>query len=200
MKQLATLESFNHREAFNASPFRQTKADYICSSSYFVVSLCESYIYIYVYIYICIYIYNALYLTNLCVHGVNTCKCLWHQWEGSTNNRYNSTSWFTSAGKYKLIKLLTFIFAQRYLPKPANLFTQFWKFCDFKLTKKEIDAMLILSIIAKEKSDWMVKSENVFWFHTSITSRPKMTGVNCYGSPKKCPQKMINRGFLYINF
>ena len=38
---------------------------------------------------------------------------------------------FTSAHKYKLIKLLTFTFAWRYSPSkkhPVNLFTWFWKF------------------------------------------------------------------------
>ena len=41
---------------------------------------------------------------------------------------YKKISRFTSARKYKLMKLLTFIFAQRYLSsekQPINLFTKF---------------------------------------------------------------------------
>ena len=75
---------------------------------------------------------------------------------------YKTTSKFTSARKYTLIKLLTFIFAQRYSPskkQPINL-TQFWKLSNFKpIKRKKINVTLILSIIAKEKTDQIEKSE-----------------------------------------
>ena len=32
----------------------------------------------------------------------------------------------------------------------------------------------------------------------SVSSRPKMIAVNHYGHPKKCPKKMIKRGFFLI--
>ena len=54
------------------------------------------------------------------------------------------------------------------LEKNINLFTQFWKFSDFKQKKKKIDVTLILSIIANEKSDRIVKSEKRFWFLTTL--------------------------------
>ena len=71
-----------------------------------------------------------------------------------------TTSKFTSACKYKLIKLLTFTFDQRYSPsetQPINLFTEFWKSSSFKPIKKKVGVTLILSIIAKEKSDQIAK-------------------------------------------
>ena len=61
---------------------------------------------------------------------------------------------------YKLIKLLTFTFDQRYSPsetQPINLFTEFWKFSNFKPIKKKVGVTLILPIIAKEKSDQIAK-------------------------------------------
>ena len=97
---------------------------------------------------------------------------------GSTKQRnmylmyvYKTTSRFTFVLKYKLIILLTFIFARRHSPskkQPINLFTQFWKFTDFKPIKKKIDVTLILSIIAKEKSERIAKSEKLFWFLTIL--------------------------------
>ena len=37
-------------------------------------------------------------------------------------------------------------------------------FTDFKPIKKKLDVTLILSVIAKEKSDPIAKSEKCFWF------------------------------------
>ena len=49
----------------NASPFRRTMTDYICSSSHFAVRLqSESYIYI-----INIYIY--IYTHNICIYNIH---------------------------------------------------------------------------------------------------------------------------------
>ena len=63
--------------------------------------------------------------------------------------------------------MLTFTFVRRYSPskkQPINLFTQFRKFSESNPLKNEIDVTLILSIIAKEKSDQIAKSEKLFWF------------------------------------
>ena len=112
-------------------------------------------------------------------------KNLWHQREGSANGRLRRTKWRNVYVQYMfsrklqglllhatIIKLLTFIFARRYSPsekKPINSFTQLWNFSDFK-PKNKIDITLILSIIAKEKSDRTAKSENLFWFLTTLTA------------------------------
>ena len=49
----------------NASPFRRTMTDYICSSSHFAVRLqSESYIYI-------IYIYIYIYTHNICIYNIH---------------------------------------------------------------------------------------------------------------------------------
>ena len=81
---------------------------------------------------------------------------------------YQRTSRFTSARIYNLIKLPILIFAWTYLSsekQSINLFTQFIKLSDFKPIKiKKWTLTLILSIIAKEKSDWIAKSEKLFWF------------------------------------
>ena len=51
----------------NASPFRRTMTDYICSSSHFAVRLqSESYIYI-----INIYIYIYIYTHNICIYNIH---------------------------------------------------------------------------------------------------------------------------------
>ena len=60
----------------------------------------------------------------------------------------------TSARKYRLIKLLIFVFVGRYLPseiQTIKLFTQFGKFNDFKPVKEKIYVTMILSIIGTEK-------------------------------------------------
>ena len=104
---------------------------------------------------------------------------------------YKTASRFTSARKYKLIKLLKFIFARRYSPsekQPINLFTQFWKISDFKPIIKKIDVTLILSIIAKEKSDRIAKSEKLFWFHTTLIAFVIVYIIS-----------MMNTGFLKAN-
>ena len=74
---------------------------------------------------------------------------------------------------FKVYFLLISIFARRFSPsekQPNILFTQFWKFSDFKSIKKGIDVTLILSVIAKKKSDRMVKSEKLFWFFTNLNA------------------------------
>ena len=84
---------------------------------------------------------------------------------------YKTTLRFTSACKCKLIKLPTFNFAWRNLPsekQSIKFFTQYWKFINFKPLKKKIEVTLILSIIAKEKSDLIAKSEKLLWFLTTL--------------------------------
>ena len=65
-----------------------------------------------------------------------------------------------------------FIFARRCLPsekQPINLLTQSESFATLNRSKKKkIDVTQILSIIAKEKSDRIPKSEKRFWFFTTL--------------------------------
>ena len=78
---------------------------------------------------------------------------------------YKTTSKFTSARKYKLIKLLTFIFAQRYSPSNSESLATLNR---SKKIRKKINVTLILSTFAKEKSDRMARSEKLFWLLTTL--------------------------------
>ena len=80
---------------------------------------------------------------------------------------------YVTKNNFKVYFLLISIFARRFSPgekQPNILFTQFWKFSDFKSIKKGIDVTLILSVIAKKKSDRMVKSEKLFCFFTNLNA------------------------------
>ena len=80
-------------------------------------------------------------------YGIKEMEVLTGDWEDLNKETYAcnvclqnvfTTSRFTSARKHKPINLLTFIFARRYSPsekQPIDLFTQFWKFSDFKSVK-----------------------------------------------------------------
>ena len=88
---------------------------------------------------------------------------------------YKTTSRFTSTRKYKLIRLLSFIFTRRYSPsekQASNLFTQFRKFSNFKPIKKKTKnkkkpqktngVTLILSIYCKGKISSNSKIRKMF--------------------------------------
>ena len=112
------------RSIKNASSFRLTMADYICSSAYFVASFqIETFI---------------TKWRNICIYV------------------YKTTSRFASACKYKLIQLLTFIFAQRYLPRkkqPINLLTQSSKFSNFSPVKNRLLHWFYLLLQRKNLSE-----------------------------------------------
>ena len=77
---------------------------------------------------------------------------------------YKTTSRFTSACKYNLIKLLTFIFARRYLSSqkqpPLTLSYNSESLETLNQSKKN-DVTLIFSIIAKENSDQIRKNRKI---------------------------------------
>ena len=94
---------------------------------------------LYIYIY---YIKRRVH--GLKTYGMNGKEALTGDWEELNKKHmyimYVTTSRFTSAYKYEVINLLIFIFARRYSPsekQPTILFTQFWKFSDFKSIKKK---------------------------------------------------------------
>ena len=79
---------------------------------------------------------------------------------------YKTISKLTSARKCELIKLLTFIFAQRY--SSSNSESSATLNQSKKQKKKKINAILTLSTFTKEKSDRIAKSEKLFWLLTTL--------------------------------